>query len=87
MVRSISPTQVHLFNQYNYMASACILSPHVAPDLPGNVVVLCTGEGFFFAWDNGSVVHVEKGICTWQSGLWPQDMGLDGLVCLALFSS
>jgi hypothetical protein len=56
-----------------------------SPDLPGNVVVLCTGEGFFFAWDNGSVMHVEKGICTWQSGLWPQDMGLDGFVCLFLF--
>ena len=32
-------------------------------------------------------MHVEKGICTWQSGLWPQDMGLDGFVWLFLLGA
>ena len=68
------------------MASVCILSPHVAPDLPANVVVLCTGEGGFFLV-HGREMHVEKGICTWQSGLWSQDMGLDGFVWLFLLGA
>lgn len=77
---SISPTQQVLFLINVIKASACVLSPRVAPNLPGCVMVLSTEVSG--AWER------ERGRCregnnrTCQSGLWPgfRGMGLVGFV-------